>query len=99
MPFRPIQTISGFTEYGVTEVWAIHYENKRERASSTERKLVLLYSQNGVTSRASITPLAYVHSDVLCTWVLRVGYHDRDNFSIGGLDLQRLAFIKELQEG
>ena len=62
MPFRPIQTISGFTEYGVTEVWAIHYENKRERASSTERKVVFLCSHNGVTSRATIMPLAYYSS-------------------------------------
>ena len=46
---RIIHTTLGFTEHGMMKVWPILYEDKRERASSTQRKVELLPSQTGVT--------------------------------------------------
>ena len=53
-----MHTISVFTEHEVIEVWPMLNEDKRERASSTQPKVVLHSSQTGVTSLASIVPLA-----------------------------------------
>ena len=56
-----IHTISGFTEHGMVEAWPILCEDKPERASSPQHKVVLPSSQTGVTFLASI---------VLYRWVL-----------------------------
>ena len=53
-----MHTISVFTEHEVIEVWPMLNEDKRERASATQPKVVLHSSQTGVTSLASIVPLA-----------------------------------------
>ena len=72
------------------ELWPILYEDKPERASSTQRKVVLLFSQTGVTSPASFVPLGCTRMPVgLCSvpGLRVVGHNNRDNFSIGGIDL------------
>ena len=70
-------TISGFTEHGMIEVWQYLYENKRERASSTQRKVVLLFSPTGVTSLAIIVPVGFsiMFIELCAVPGLRVCFH------------------------